>query len=436
MKLLAIDIGSSSVKAAILTGPGLPKQVTTEAFVTRYDGHRAEVDEKQILRALSRAIGQLGPGVRQIDAIAPTTMAPSWLAMDKSGRAITPIVTHQDRRAIDEAHQIEQIIGDDHHLSITGNRPFPGGISSTTWRWFSRHEKPLMKRADLVGHLSTWLIRRLCGTRVTDPSNAGFMGAFDTKSQTGWSDELIAGLGLKRSLLPQVRDANVIGGHVKSDAAAAFGLSDGVPVLAGCMDGSAAMLATGAKVGQLLNVSGSTDVLALLVDRARPHPSLLTRPLGIGRRWLAVSTIAAAGSAIDWVWQTCFSELSTNAFYARLAKVASRQTPVTFDPHLAGSRVSIDERAGAITNLRLGHTRDDVLASLCQSLSQASAERLQLFKKQYRTLRPDVVMTGGVQAGLSKLLQRDWSAYPPAARGRWRFRSIEQATLRGLWALV
>lgn len=431
MKLLAIDIGSSSVKAAILTGAGAPRSIATQAFVTRYDGKHAEVDEQQILKALAGAIQQLGDHATRVDAIAPTTMAPSWVAMDKRGRAITPIVTHQDRRAIHEANRIEKTISAKRHLSITGNRPFPGGISSTTWLWFNRHQKTLMKRADLVGHLSTWLIRRLCGTRVTDPSNAGFMGVYDTKSLRGWSDGLIDELGFKRSLLPELREANVIGGHVTTEAADAFGVIEGTPVLTGCMDGSAAMLATGAKTGQLLNVSGSTDVLALLVDHPKPHPSLLTRPLGLGKRWLAVSTLAAAGSAIEWVWHTCYSELDRKAFYARLAKVASRKTDVCFDPHLAGSRVSIDERAGAITGLRLGHTREDILASLCQSLSQASADRLQLFKKQYDTLRKDVVLTGGVQAGLSALLQRDWSVH-----GRWRFRSLDHATLRGLWALV
>lgn len=288
-----------------------------------------------------------------------------------------------------------------------------------------------MKRADLVGHLSTWFIRNACGTRVTDPSNAAFMGVYESLTLQGWSDELIETLGVKRSLLPDVREANVIAGHVSREGASAFGLPQGVPVLTGCMDGSAAMMAAGDKVGQMTNVSGSTDVLALLVERPKPHPGLLTRPLGMGKRWLAVCTLAAAGSALEWAWRTLYSELDRDAFYARAPAVVKKPTSVQVDAHLAGSRVAIDERCGSITQLRLSHDRDDILAALCHALSRDSADRLALFKKQYRTILPTVAMTGGVQRGLSDLLRREWSKH-----GRWRFRSVDHATLRGLWQLV
>ncbi len=431
MKLLAIDIGSSSVKAAVLTGAGTPRKVIGVPFPTQYDGTRASVDAAEVERALHQAFKQIGDDRREVDAIAITTMAPSWLAMDKAGRAITPVVTHQDRRAIEEAKQIEARVGKRRHLQLAGNRPFPGGISSTTWRWFDRHEKSIMRRADLVGHLSTWFLRRVCNARVADPSNAAFMGAYESITLKGWSEELIEAVGIRRSLLPEVREANVIAGHVTEGAASAFGLLAGTPVLTGCMDGSAAMLAAGAKPGQMLNVSGSTDVLALAIDHPKPHESLLTRPLGVGKRWLAVSTLAAAGSALEWARRTFYAELSPADFHKQLAKVAGRSTDVAFDPHLAGSRVMIDERSGAIAGLRLGSTRDDILAALCDALSTASGERLALMTKQYRKISPTVVTTGGVQSGLSKVLQRDWSTY-----GRWRFSSLEHATLRGLWQLL
>ena len=51
-------------------------------------------------------------------------MAPSWVAMDKRGRAITPIVTHQDRRSVDVAREIEREIGKARHLQLAGVRPF------------------------------------------------------------------------------------------------------------------------------------------------------------------------------------------------------------------------------------------------------------------------------------------------------------------------
>lgn len=431
MKLLAIDIGSSSIKCAVLTRDRAPKKIARVHYPTLYDGVRAEVDERSILRALSDALGQLD-GIDRVDAIVPTAMSPSWVAMDGRGKALTPIITHQDRRAIAEAKQIEARVGAARHLALCGNRPIPGGISSTTWRWFVRHEKGAMRRAALVGHLTTWLIAQLTGQRVTDPSNAGFMGVYDTSTLSGWSDELIDGARVSRKLLPEVREANQIAGHVTTEGARRFGLLEGTPVLTGCMDGSAAMLASGAKTGQMLNVSGSTDVLALVVDRFRPHEKLLTRPLGIDGKWLAVATLSAAGSALAWAQRTLFAELSPKDFFKRLpAIVKAGAQGVSFAPDLAGSRMSIDEVSGAITNLRLGSTREHIVAALCESLATMSADRLGLLRKQYAKIDRRVVVTGGVESGLAGVLRKHWRDH-----GKWSFKSIDEATLAGLWRLV
>src|SRR5687768_14930352 len=152
MNVLGLDIGSSSVKCAVLRGDRIAGRIARVRFETRYDGVRAEVDPDEILRAVARAIAQLGAAAKKVDAIAISNMAPSWVAMDKRGRAITPLVTHQDRRSVDVAREIERAVGKARHLRLAGNRPFPGGISSTTWAWFNRHHPSLMKRADLVGH--------------------------------------------------------------------------------------------------------------------------------------------------------------------------------------------------------------------------------------------------------------------------------------------
>src|SRR5688572_6377956 len=103
MIVLGLDIGSSSVKAAVLRGDNIAGRIARTPLETRYDGVRAEVDADEILRAVARAVAQLGAAAKRVDAIAISNMSPSWVAMDKRGRPITPIVTHQDRRSVREA---------------------------------------------------------------------------------------------------------------------------------------------------------------------------------------------------------------------------------------------------------------------------------------------------------------------------------------------
>src|SRR5271170_1185519 len=210
MTILGLDCGSSSIKAAVLRNGRIVGRIVRSAYPTRTDGIRAEISPAAVLAALRNAINQLGPAARKVDCIALDVMAPSWLAMDKHGWPLTPIVTHQDRRSVEIARQLEKEIGQSRIIRLSGNRPFPGGISSTTWAWFVRHQPGVLKKADLVGHLSTFLHRTLSGQRVTDPSNASFMGVYSTLTMKGWNQELCEAVGAQKRLLPNVLDGDQI----------------------------------------------------------------------------------------------------------------------------------------------------------------------------------------------------------------------------------
>ena len=433
MNLLGLDVGSSSVKAGVLRGTTVVKESVRAFYKSRHDGAKVDVDPNAILAAIREAIASLGDAARKVDAITLAVMAPSWLAMDAKGKPLTPVVTHQDRRSVEIALQIEREVGKERHLAIVGCRPFPGGISSTTWAWFLRHEPQRLRKADLVGHLNTFLHRRMTGARVTDPSNASFMGVYNTLSLDGYNDELCAVVGVNQSLLPDVLDADVIAGAITPAAAAEFGLTAGTPMTTGMVDGSAGVLLAGAKIGQLFNVCGSTDVLALCTDKPKPHEKLLTRALGVGRKWLAVGTLAAAGSAIYWAKMNLFAEMPIEEFrklLVRLSKLGPQAAGgVRFEPYMAGERTSIEQRTGAFTGLTLASNREQLLSAILESLATASADRLPLLKATGTALRPQVMVSGGADDRLDKLMHRDWP-------GKWTYKAITEATMRGLGVLT
>src|SRR3989337_685875 len=155
MTLLGIDIGSSSVKAGLLRGDKVVGRVARRGFDTEYDGVRAEVKPDDILDAIRRAVADLGAAAKRPDVIGLSVMSPAWVAMDRTGKPLTPIVTHQDRRSVEAAREIERRVGKANHLRIAGNRPAPGSIASTTWAWYVQHEPSRVRRADLVGLLNT-----------------------------------------------------------------------------------------------------------------------------------------------------------------------------------------------------------------------------------------------------------------------------------------
>ncbi len=429
---LGLDIGSSSVIAGILRGPKVIAESPRAFFRSHCVGARVEVAPDELLQAMQTAIAGLGARARQVDAIALATMAPAWIAMDRQGRALTPIVTHQDRRSVALAIELERRMGKAKHLAICGNRPFPGGISSTTWAWFRANQPARLKRADLVGHLNTFLHRQLTGARVTDPSNASFTGLYDTLGLSGWSEELCANLGVSAALLPEVVEADVVGGTVTAEAAARFGLRAGTPMMTGIMDGSAGMLLAGAQTGQLFNVVGSTDVLALCTHRPRPHERLLTRALGVQGLWLQVSTIAAMASSIYWARDQFFAGMPLKEFqteFRRLSRAGRAAAGgVVFEPYMAGERTSIEQRTGAFRHVTLATTRTHLLAAIIEGLTQASADRLPLLQATGTRIKRTVAVSGGSDR-LDQLMHRDWP-------GAWKFRAVTDATMRGLGTMV
>jgi xylulokinase len=430
MRILAIDIGSSSVKAGLFQNSRLLQPPCREPFPTAFGDGRAEVSPQRLMIAIRRAAASLRAG--KADFVVLAGMSPSWLAMDKAGRALTPIITHQDRRSLQQAREFLAEFGQRRLLQTTGNIPCPGGISATTSRWMTRHQRSIMRKCDLAGHVTTWLLRRFTGARVIDPSNASFTGIYKTVTLGGWDEALARFAGLSLSQLPELRDGGETAGALSGAGARVLGLQAGTPVLTGIMDTSAALLAAGAAPGQMVNASGTTDVLALCVDHPRPHPRLLTRAVGTGKLWVQVSTIASAGSTLQWLQRTLFSEMDEHRFYRLVQRQIARppQTAeLTFDPYLAGDRMALEQPQAVFRGLTLATTREQMLYAAIDSLARASAARLDLLAQTGTRPRPSVLLTGGSGNVLAKVLHRDWP-------GAWRFRQIHEANLHGLASLA
>lgn len=427
-KLLALDIGSSSVIAGLLEGKRVVREAPRVFYPSQCRGAAVDVRPEDLLQAAVESVRRLELGKARIDAVQFAVMAPAWLAMDAQGRALTPLVTHQDRRSLVEAREIEAGVGKARHLRITGNRPFPGGISSTSLAWYKKNEPSRLKKTALYGHLNTYLHRQWTGARVIDPSNASFTGLYETMKPGGWSRELCDWHGVREEQLPEILEADEVAGRLTREAAALLGLAEGTPVLTGLMDGSAGMLRAGAEPGRLFNVCGSTDVLALCTDRPRPDARLLTRALGVRGLWLQVSTLAAAASSIYWARDQFFREMSIEDFRSEVHRL-SRIGPaaaggVTFAPYMAGERTNLEQRSGSFSGITLATKREHLLGAIVEGLVRASAERLPVLEATGTKILPEVMVSGGSDR-LDKILHRDWP-------GNWKFRSVTDATMRGL----
>ncbi len=441
MRVLALDIGSSSVKAGYWDGRRFAAR-SRAAYPTHFDGPRAQVDPAQMLRALTTAARQ-AVGGRKVDALAYCTFSSGVIVTDHDGTPRTPIITHQDRRSTDAALALAKALGKRWLLRHTGNLPYPGGIGSSTLAWLHAHQPHTLLNDPRVGQVSSFVGHHLTGEWTIDRSNAVFLGLLDIHADA-WSRRACAAVGVPRLSLPRLVWADEPWGTLTAAAARDLSLTAGLPVLGGFVDTSAAVIQTPMHAGQLAHSAGSTDVLAMSLPAPAAIDGILSRPVGVGRPggpfankslWLAVRTIAAAGSSIAWLRRELFRDLSDRRWQHLLANTCAAirhppadQLAVQCDPAFAGDRASIAAAAGAtLSGLTLASTREDLLAALLQALVRQSATNFYLLHALHRP-GPKVYIMGGA-ADLAAAMHAAWP-------GKRTCERLTGDSLRGLVTLA
>lgn len=445
MNILTLDVGTSSAKAALWRGDKMGL-VTRVPIPNMLEGVRAEIKPAALVAAVEKSIRGAAASAngKKIDALAFDVFSPGVLVTDARGNPRTPIITHADRRSVEQSRAIEQKIGLSEILKLAGNRPVPGGIGSSTLRWLAENTAALSAGAR-IAQASTFLLHQWTVDFLIDPSNAAFLGLWDIR--TGhWNDDLCHAAKVPAVDLPEVLPADMILGNLTASAARRLNLLAGLPILGGLVDTSAAIIAADLAPQTLIHNAGSTDVLALVLEKPHPGSTHLTRPLGTGaalsERWLAASTIAASGSAISWIRETLFRDQTDTQFRDLLKhacnsisdhsafRISHSAFPL-FSPHLAGDRTSIDQLRAALTGLTLATTRDDILAAMLAGLVEASRTRFtNLSKLAKNKIRPTIHTMGGAH-DLGIAMHRAW---PNASR--YKFKPIEGEALRGLKLLA
>lgn len=380
MRILALDVGTSSVKAAVLdVASGRP--VGPEAHVAYAldfpTPDAAEVPAERLWAAVAQAAREAVRDQDGIEGVGMGVLTPALVLLDKADRPLRPIWTHLDRRARPAARQVWAAVGQE-FLAECGNRPLPGGITAVCFRQMLQETPYLIRDVRRYLHVNGWLTLIMTGDCAFDPANASFSGLFGTLTDQRWSSRWCEFFEVDPGWLPPVLDGATTVGTLRSEAAAEMGLPGGMPLKLGSADTTMAMLAAGMTPGDLLHTAGTTQVLAALADRPRPDPRRLTRRLGVGPGFIQVAHNPLSGAALEWLHQLCFRDRTEAEFFdTSVPEALARRTRVTLDPpFLGGDRLEIEAHRAAFRDLTLATDRLDLLAALLQAMRQQHANAL------------------------------------------------------------
>jgi sugar (pentulose or hexulose) kinase len=425
--LLALDIGTSSMKAGLFDDEERLLETRTVDYALDTGGPSVGIDPETIWEAFLAVTRGLGEDAARVECVVPCALSPSLVLMDREGRALHPAILHWDRRSVREAREALAAIGREEFLARAGNIPYPGSISLSSLLWLRRHEQDAFRGCCMAGHMNTFFLRRLTGRWAFDPTNASLTGLYDTVGRSGWLPDFCRELGIPRGILPPVVECDERVGTVTAAAARESGLTAGTPVIMGSNDTSAACLGAGVtEPGQVLDIAGSAELLAVCLDRPAPHAKHHLRVHPVPGRWIAF-TIIVSGFALEWFRTRFCGGMDGESFYGPyldgLLAAGAGRTPVRFVPHMLGDRTSFSDRRASFTGLTLSTTREDLALAIIESATgrlQADLRRLGRVVELSKVIR----LTGR-RAGAAL------SAYKERRLRGFRFESRESCALLG-----
>lgn len=409
--ILAVDIGTQSLKAGILDGQlNLLERQQVPLSIRVSNTNHVEMDGEEIWSALIRACQGLEQRDRA-EAVVFSTLCPSLIPLDGSGNPLHPIILHQDRRSSAQARWALEAIGEDTFLNIAGNLPVPGGISLTSILWLKEHHPEIYTRSDVCfGHVATFVLKRLTGHFIIDPSNASFTGLYDTVGFSNWDERIYGPLGIDPGKLPAVKNSNTIAGVLLDTAAQRLGLPSGIPVVTGANDTTCSCVGAGVVgEGDLLNTSGTVDILVLCLDKPLISREHLLRTHAYPGKWLAMRTVGAGGGSLEWFRQNFCKEIKKEVFYSSyLKEVLENSSPAraSFLPFLTGNRHQVDQATASFENLTLDTTREEMLLALLDGIVSFQFEALERWSHHVSLSDSIMHVGGGAKSSYTAFKQR------------------------------
>jgi sugar (pentulose or hexulose) kinase len=278
--ILAMDVGSSSIKAALVDARGFVRRSYRTDVPMHVRDARKELPPDRLWDAVAGAARRLTvgadgarlPDADKVAAISVVCQMAGLVLLDGDMRPVRDAIPGVDNRAAGMAAEIAGLVRE----SAAGIRlrtgcPPEDFYPAVKWLWLRRHEPDVVRRTRYAGTLKDELLRRLTGRWITDPASASSTGWYDQREKRWWP-RMLEALGLDDGMLPEIVPPRAIAGTLTGEAADRLGLPAGLPVAAGSGDGPAASLSAGA-IGQApLCLSLGTTAVARLAVRQHGLP--------------------------------------------------------------------------------------------------------------------------------------------------------------------
>ena len=236
MYLLGYDIGSSSVKASLVSVDSgkcvassfFPK---TEAEIIAVQPGWAEQDPKswwENLKLATQAVmADSGVAKDEIAAIGISYQMHGLVCVDKDNKVLRPAIIWCDSRAVPYGQKAFETLGVEKCLSSLLNSP--GNFTASKLAWVKEHESDIYTQIHKIMLPGDYIAMMLSGEICTTVSGLS-EGMFWDFQNHKVADFLMDYYGFSSSLIPEIRPTFSEQGKVIAWAANELGLKEGTPI--------------------------------------------------------------------------------------------------------------------------------------------------------------------------------------------------------------
>lgn len=402
--VLAIDIGSSSVRAAVHDHVGRTVKRTPVQVPYAWDvasDHSVRLSHQALLDVVAQVLDQIADVA---ESVAPQVVAGgiscffhSICGLDTAGRPTTPVLSWADSTSATEAAGLRERTDRERVHQLSG---VPIHASFWPARMLRlRHEDPAIRRwAGFPELLTEALLGRVAMSR----SMASGTGLLDRAHGT-WSPMLLDHLGVDAPDLPEIVADDEPLGRMSTAAARRWPRLAHVVWFAPWGDGSCANTGMAANApGRAAITAGTSGALRTFIADPRPSisPDLFAYRLDAGT--VVGGQLSEGGGVLDWASRLLGN--SRSSLERAAAALPADGHGLTVLPYVFGERGPgyHDRARGVVAGLQAGTAPASVYRAILESIAYGFAaidDRLADLLGQ----RPKVVASGGA-LGRSPLL--------------------------------
>lgn len=317
--LIGMDMGTSSVKAILMTEDGKVQKVARGAFeYTKLSNGGVEISADDYAKVCIDVIKTLADAANgDVKAICASSASGNLLVLDKENKPLTGIINWQDKRVGNEAKEVfDYLDGDAFYRQIGwpfGYKAFP----LAQMAYIKKTNPEIIEKAGKVCMSTEYLYFLLTGKWGISTS-AGTPFFFIDQQKGEYIPHLLETLGVSEDMFPPVMDAAQTLGGVLEEMTSATGLKEGTPVVLGTFDHPSAARGVGVfKEGQVLLSCGTSWVGLFPIESREKiaNAKMLIDPFlsPKGGCWAGMTSVASISERI-WLYVSHFIDDGKDAF--------------------------------------------------------------------------------------------------------------------------